>query len=112
MIRILLIGAAMLVALPTRAGNDPGVGLPECPVNQPTTFRCYNRGWQLPEEPRVGHRIPECVVRAVPSTADPIDKCIDMGTEVWPPDATHPYCRDRRDPRVHLPCQGNEQSPH
>jgi hypothetical protein len=100
-----MVGAVMLASLPSKAANDPGLDLPECPVNQSTTFKCYNRGWQLPEEPRVGHRIPGC-------THDPATDCLDQGTEVWPPDAAHPYCRDRTNPRVHFPCQGNELSPH
>jgi hypothetical protein len=112
MIRMLLVGAALLAALQARAGGDPGFGLPECPVNQPTTFKCYNRGWQMPEEPRVGHRISGCIINAIPSARDPASKCIDMGTQVWPPDAIHPYCRDRTNPRVHFPCEGNEQFPH
>jgi hypothetical protein len=112
MIRMPILGAVLLVALPVRAGDDPGFGLPECPANQPTTFKCYNRGWQLPEGPRVGHRIPGCIINSTPGIHDPVSRCTDKGTEVWPPDATHQYCRDRMDPRMHFPCQGNEQFPH
>jgi hypothetical protein len=112
MIRNVVMGAVMLVAFSVQAGGDPGVGLPECPANQPTTFKCYNRGFQLPEEPRIGHRIHGCVLNAVPGAPDPISRCIDKGTEVWPPDATHPYCRDRIDPYLHFPCRGDEQFPH
>jgi len=107
-----IIGAAMLAALRVWAADASSFGLPECPVNQPTTFKCYNQGFQRPEEPRGGRRIPGCVTNLAPGAPDPISRCIDKGTEVWPPDATHPYCRDRIDPRMHFPCQGNEQLPH
>jgi hypothetical protein len=112
MVRMPIIGAAMLAALRVWAADAPSFSLPECPQNQPTTFKCYNRGWQLPEEARVGHRIPGCIINPVPGRPDPVSRCVDRGTEVWPPDATHPYCRDRVDPRVHFPCQGDEQFPH
>jgi hypothetical protein len=112
MIAKLVVGVVMLAGFSTSVGVDPGLGLPECPENQPTTFKCYNRGWQLPEEARVGHRIPGCVIDPVPGTRDPVSRCIDKGTEIWPPDATHPYCRDRIDPHMHFPCRGDEQFPH
>jgi hypothetical protein len=79
MIRMPILGAVLLVALPVRAGDDPGFGLPECPANQPTTFKCYNRGWQLPEGPRVGHRIPGCIINSTPGIHDPVSRCTDKG---------------------------------